>query len=260
MPSRRAEVVGPVEAHPTDAQAFGARGQPEVLDRARRRVDVGLGDRAAPENLAVGVAVVAADDEPSGASTTPSIFWSRNWRARSSKRSAWRSRSRWASRRTSTRVVGIAHTISRHGCMSPTDGARCAASRIRSQDVVGDLVRLGSAGCRDARRSCGRPPRARRRDSASPSGRRRARRPGSRRIPAASAGGRSGLGRTRAGTVEWRPQAWRREEAGENPARSRHCDRVVLRPEVRNSLATNPFECGTPDPAEVAPMDSAVAA
>ena len=34
-----------------------------------------------------------------------------------------------------------ARTISRHGCMSPTDGARCAASRIRSQDVVGHLVR-----------------------------------------------------------------------------------------------------------------------
>ena len=60
---QRAEVAGPIEAHPADAEPFGARGQPQVLDRARRRVDVGLGDRAAPEDLAVGVAVVAADDD-----------------------------------------------------------------------------------------------------------------------------------------------------------------------------------------------------
>ncbi len=43
-------------------------------------------------------------------------------------------------------------------------------------------------------------------------------------------------------------QAWRREEAGENPARSRHCDRVLLRPEARNSLATNPSSAGRPIP------------
>ena len=74
---------------------------------------------------------------PSGASTTPSTFWSRNWRARSAKRSAWRSRSRRARLRIATRVPSSRTTMNRHGCISPTDGARCAASSTRSSTSPG---------------------------------------------------------------------------------------------------------------------------
>ena len=59
-----AEIVGAVEADPADPQAFGARGQPEVLDRAGRAVDVGLGNRPPAEDLDLRIAVVAADDDP----------------------------------------------------------------------------------------------------------------------------------------------------------------------------------------------------
>ena len=239
---QRAEVAGPVEAHPADAQPFGARGQPQVLDRARRRVDVGLGDRAAPENLAVGLAVVAADDDD---------------------RAAPRRRPRSSGRGTDghARRSGRPGAAARAGpAGEPRRGS--SASRTHDQpprlhepdrrrlmrgledpleDVGGDLVRLGSAGCRDARRSCGRPRRARRRDSASPSGRRRARPPGSRRIPAASAGGRVGLGRTRAGTVEWR----RKRGDARKPVRIRHGRATVtgsLRPGSQELARHEPLQ------------------
>ena len=57
----RAQVGEPVEAHPADAEALGARGEPEVLDRAGGAVDVGVGDRPAAEDLLARLAVVTAD-------------------------------------------------------------------------------------------------------------------------------------------------------------------------------------------------------
>ncbi len=57
----RAQVGEPVEAHPADAEPLCARREPEVLDRAGRRVDVGVRDRAAAEDLLARRAVVAAD-------------------------------------------------------------------------------------------------------------------------------------------------------------------------------------------------------
>ena len=60
---QRSHVVGPVEADPADAEPLRPRRQPEVLDRAARAVDVGLGDRAAAEHLDGRVAVVATDDD-----------------------------------------------------------------------------------------------------------------------------------------------------------------------------------------------------
>jgi hypothetical protein len=73
----RAQVVGPVEAHPAHAQPLGAGRQPQVLDRARGAVDVGLEDRPPPQHLRVGVAVVTADDDAERRLDHP-IFWSRN--------------------------------------------------------------------------------------------------------------------------------------------------------------------------------------
>jgi hypothetical protein len=60
-PEQRPQVGRLVEAHPADAEPLRARCEPEVLDRAGRAVDVGLGDRPAPEDLGVVVAVVAAE-------------------------------------------------------------------------------------------------------------------------------------------------------------------------------------------------------
>src|SRR5205823_12247276 len=59
-PEQLAQVVGAVEADPADAQSLGASRQPQVLHRARRAVDVGLGDRAAAAHLDARVAWVAA--------------------------------------------------------------------------------------------------------------------------------------------------------------------------------------------------------
>lgn len=38
------------DAHPPDAEPLGAGGEPQVLNREARAVDVGLGDAAAPED------------------------------------------------------------------------------------------------------------------------------------------------------------------------------------------------------------------
>ena len=46
-----AQLGGPVEADPADAEALGARGEPQVLDRAGGRVDVGRGDGRAAQDL-----------------------------------------------------------------------------------------------------------------------------------------------------------------------------------------------------------------
>ena len=46
-----AQLVGTVEADPPDAETLGACGEPQVLDRAGRRVDVGRGDRGATQDL-----------------------------------------------------------------------------------------------------------------------------------------------------------------------------------------------------------------
>jgi hypothetical protein len=60
-PEQRAEVGGLVEADPADAEPFGARREPEVLDRAGGAVDVGFRDRAPSEYFDVLVSVIAAD-------------------------------------------------------------------------------------------------------------------------------------------------------------------------------------------------------
>ena len=100
MPSSAAQVVRAVEAHPADAER-PRRGRPATGSRSRtrssRRRSRGIVPR--PSTSRSGSPWSQQTTTPSGASTTPSIFWSRNWRARSSKRSAWRRRSRWASRR-----------------------------------------------------------------------------------------------------------------------------------------------------------------
>ena len=51
------------------------------------------------------------------------------------KRGAWRARSRSASARTRARVSVERTTTKRHGCDSPTDGARCAAPSTRSSSA-----------------------------------------------------------------------------------------------------------------------------
>ncbi len=60
-PEERSKVIGAVEAHPPDTESFRARREPQVLDGAGGAVDVGLGNRAAAEDLDALGAVVAAD-------------------------------------------------------------------------------------------------------------------------------------------------------------------------------------------------------
>ena len=49
-----AQLIGAIEADPADAESFGARCQPEVLDGAGGRVDVGGGDGRAAQDLGSG--------------------------------------------------------------------------------------------------------------------------------------------------------------------------------------------------------------
>ena len=191
---------------------------------------------------------------PSGASTMPSIFWSRNWRARSSKRSAWRRRSRWASRRTAIRVASVAHDDQPPRLHQPD---RRRAVRGLEHAAAGrrrDRRRAGSAGCRGARRSRGGRRRARRRRSASPRGSaarsaaREASKPGGRRR-ADEAIGRHDASLERA--VESRAV---KRGGARNPVRVRDGRATVTgttRPGSQELVRREPFRSGTPDPAEV---------
>src|SRR2546430_3843960 len=54
--------MGPIEPDPADADAFGAGGEPDVLNRAGRAVEVGIGNRVAAEHLFAGLSVAADAD------------------------------------------------------------------------------------------------------------------------------------------------------------------------------------------------------
>src|SRR5229473_2201037 len=48
---QRADVLGPVERNPSHPDTFGTRGQPEILYRQARAVQVGVADRMTAQHL-----------------------------------------------------------------------------------------------------------------------------------------------------------------------------------------------------------------
>ena len=133
---QQAQPVRVEDRHPAEAEAFGARGEPQILDRTRHRGQIHLRKGAAAEHVAV-TALAECHDEQFGALEDALDLEGKELVAARAQRVCGRRRSSSTSPWISFRNAASVMRMNRHGCIRPTLGAACAACSSRASTSAG---------------------------------------------------------------------------------------------------------------------------